>query len=196
MKHLLILLSVFLLGIQLNYAQCSKKKAEKSYAKGEWLNGIKFTPHSSINKVEFMAQYNKNKAFWDKAFAFLKETSLDTIRPGKYPIDGENVYASVTENPTKDMATTKWEFHKKYIDVQMIIKGKEKMGIVPFSKTKVVDAYNDKKDVGFASYDGGDYYTVEPGTFLIFLPSDAHRPSIKLDGCDTDKKIVIKIKYN
>jgi YhcH/YjgK/YiaL family protein len=141
-----------------------------------------------------MAQYHKYKALWDKAFTFLKETNLDTIRPGKYPIDGDLVYASVTENPTKDLENAKWEFHKKYIDVQMVIKGSEKMGIVPLASTTVSEPYNEKKDVGFATSTEGNIYTVEPGVFLIFLPSDAHRPSIKVDGFDKDKKIVIKVK--
>ncbi len=34
----------------------------------------------------------------------------------------------------------------------------------------------------------------EPGTFFIFTPEDAHRPGIKVDGFDTLKKVVIKVR--
>jgi YhcH/YjgK/YiaL family protein len=198
-KLVVVLTSVLFFAMQSNIAQttcCSKGKAEKCFAKGEWLNGVKYTPHASINKAEFMAQYEKNKTLWDKAFLFLKETNLDTIKPGKYPIDGTDVYASVTENPTKNLADAKWEFHKKYIDLQMVITGKEKMGIVPLTKTSETEPYNENKDLGFVSCAEGDYYEATPGNFFIFLPSDAHKPSIKVEGCDKDKKIVIKVKYN
>jgi biofilm protein TabA len=198
-KLLFILVCILLIGVQCNVAQTklsSKEEAAKCFEKCEWSKGLKYTPHASINKEEFMDQYHKNKALWDKAFAFLKETNLDTIRPGKYLIDGDNVFASITENPTKDMENSKWEFHKNYIDLQMVIKGTEKMGMTPISKITITDPYNDKKDIGFGTYSEGDYYTVEPGTFLIFSPSYAHRPSLKVEGCDKDKKIVIKIKCN
>jgi len=29
----------------------------------------------------------------------------------------------------------------------------------------------------------------------IFYPNDAHRPSIKVDGYETIKKVVIKVRY-
>lgn len=197
-KLVVVLISVLCIAIQSNIAQtnqCPKEKAEQCFAKGEWLNGIKYTPHASINKAEFMAQYEKNKALWDKAFLFLKETNLDTIRPGKYLIDGNDVYASVTFNPTKEPDNAKWEYHKNYIDLQMVIEGTEKMGIVPLSMTKAIDTepFSDKKDVGFVTSSEGEYYEATPGVFFIFLPTDAHKPSIKVDGCEKDKKIVIKI---
>lgn len=199
MKKIVFLLTITLLSsisIGAQTKQLTKEEAEKCFLKGEWLNGIKYKPHASINKTEFMAQYLKNKALWNKAFTFLRKVNLDTIRPGKYPIDGDSVFATVTENPTKDFENTKWEFHKKFIDIQMVIKGSEKMGILPIDKLTVTDVYNDKKDVGFGISDEGEFCLAEAGTFLIFFPGDAHRPNIKTEGCDKDKKIVIKVKAN
>lgn len=174
----------------------SKEDAGKWFKGGEWLNGLKLNAHESTDQIEFANQYHKNKALWDKAFAFLKNTNLDTIRAGKYPIDGDNLYASVTENPTKDFDKTKWEAHKKYIDVQYVIKGKEKIGVAPFSTATVVTPYDETKDVGFYSSNDGKFYEAQPGTFFIFFPQDAHRPNIKIEGCDVDKKIVLKVRVN
>src|SRR5687767_9107304 len=84
------------------------KKTNKWYKSREWLNGLQLTPHKSVNKAEFAKQYQLRKAWWDKAFAYLKETDLASLKPGKYPIDGENVFATVTEGPTKEMDQTKW----------------------------------------------------------------------------------------
>lgn len=66
------------------------------------------------SKKTFARQYSLNKSTWDKAFAFLKEHDLQTLAAGKYRIDCDNVYATVTENSTKDYGSTKWESHRGY----------------------------------------------------------------------------------
>jgi YhcH/YjgK/YiaL family protein len=143
--------------------------------------------------VEFARQYHLNKEYWDKAFAFLKNQDLNKIAKGKYPIDGENVFASVTEDPSKDFDKTNWESHKKYIDLQYVINGQELIGVYPVSKSTVTKEYDDKKDAANYKADGKTY-PATPGTFFLFFPGDAHRPNITPGGNKVVKKIVIKIK--
>jgi biofilm protein TabA len=89
------------------------------------------------------------------------------------------------------MEDVKWESHKKYIDLQYIIKGKEIIGVADASKATITKPYT----VDVINYDAdGKYYTTEPGKFFLFFPNDAHRPTIKVDGYDVVKKIVIKIQ--
>lgn len=197
-----LLLSSLLLMVSICYVSAhplsdstwSKSKAAKWFKKKEWLNGVPLTPHSSIDKQEFARQYHSNQAYWDKAFAFLKEHDLKTLAKGKYPIDGDNVFASVTEDPTKDFDKTGWESHRKYIDVQCVIIGEEKMGKWPVAKvTSVIKPYDESKDV--ANYTApGKFYTIPAGTFIIFFPTDAHRPNITPGGNKVVKKIVIKVR--
>lgn len=179
-----------------NNVTFTKKSADQWVKAGTWANGLKLKSHKSVNSIEFAQQYSKNKMAWDKAFEFLKNTDLDTIKPGKYVLDGENVFVSVTEEPTKELGNAKWESHHKYIDLQYVIKGEEKMGIAPVSAAKPIAEFDDKKDVGFymSLAKSEKYYVAKPGTFFLFFPADAHRPSIKVKGCDTDKKLVVKIK--
>lgn len=170
----------------------TKHKAKKWFNKKEWLNGAAFTPQLSIDKMEFARQYHANKTYWDKAFAFLKGQALTTLSPGKYPIDGTNVFATVTEDPSKDFDKTQWESHRKYIDLQCVITGEEKMGKYPFTKLTVTKPYDETRDV--ANYSGdGKIYDVPAGTFIIFFPSDAHRPNITPGSNKPVKKVVIKV---
>ncbi len=151
-------------------------------------------PHKSVNKVEFNRQYKLNKAYWDKAFAFLKERDLQSLPAGRYPIDGENVFALVSQNPTKDYDSTQWESHRNYIDLHYVVSGEEKIGVSPITKLTVTRPYDASKDV--ANYSGtGKIYTAVPGTYFLFFPSDGHRPGITTGGNKADKKIVIKIRY-
>jgi YhcH/YjgK/YiaL family protein len=198
MKRILLVASLlFSFGIIQLSAQSdndwSAKKADKWFKKKEWLNGASYTPHASIDKVEFAKQYHLNQAYWDKAFAFLKNTDLKTLSVGRHNIDGNNVYATVQESPTKDLDKTAFESHRKYIDLQLVITGEENMGKAPLSSVTVSKPYDERTDL--ANYTGdGKIYNVPAGTFMLFFPKDAHRPNITPGGNKVDKKIVIKIK--
>lgn len=152
------------------------------------------TPHASIDQWEFARQYQKNKTAWDKAFAWLKATDLQTIAKGRYPIEGDTVYASVTEDSSKDFEKTNWESHRKYIDLQSVIRGEEKIGVCPVAKATVTMAYDEKLERANYSAEG-TYYKATPGTFFLFFPNDAHRPNITPGGNRVVKKIVIKVRY-
>jgi biofilm protein TabA len=197
-KFILVTSLLFALGIvnlsaQSTSNEWSAKKANKWFKKKEWLNGALLTPHSSIDKVEFARQYHLNRAYWDKAFAFLKNTDLKTLSVGRHNIDGDNVYATVQESPTKDLDKTAFESHRKYIDLQLVITGEENMGKAPLSAVTVSKPYDERSDL--ANYTGdGKIYNVPAGTFMLFFPKDAHRPNITPGGNKADKKIVIKIR--
>ena len=195
-KNFFLLAFLFVFsGLFMNLSAQSKwtaHKAKKWFNKKEWLNGVAITPHDVIDKTEFARQYHAHKDYWDKAFAFIKEHDLKTMAPGKYVIDGTNVYATITEDPSKDYDKTQWESHRNYIDLQYVITGEEKMGKYPFAQLTVTKPYDDTKDL--ANYSGeGKIYTVPAGTFMIFFPANAHRPNITPGGNKVIKKIVIKV---
>lgn len=195
MKKLLLAAAIFGAATLGASAQnMTKAQADKWFASKTYLSGLKIVPSDATNKEIFARQYALNKAQWDAAFAYLKNTNLDTIAPGKYPIPGTDLFASITYSPTKDFDKTLWESHRKVIDLQYVIQGAEKISTIPVDQAKVTVPYDDAKDVARYEADG-TVYTAVPGTFYLFFPQDAHRPSIKVDGVDKDKKIVIKIKY-
>ncbi|HLO58640.1 MAG TPA: YhcH/YjgK/YiaL family protein [Bacteroidales bacterium] len=169
--------------------------ATKWLNKKEWAGGLEISVHKSVDALEFYHQYARNRKAWDKAFAWLKDTDLETIAPGKYKIDGDNVYASVAEAPTKNPDDAKWEAHKKYADIQYVISGVEEMGIAPISRAVAIEPFNESTDLGFYEIPEADcrYYTADSEAFFIFFPQDAHRPCIRVSGYDVNKKVVIKV---
>lgn len=198
MKRIFLIASL-LLFFSINHVSAQSKsdwsahKAKKWMKKKEWLNGLSITPHSSIDKVQFAKQYHLNQAAWDKAFAYLKNTDLKTLSNGRHVIDGDNVYAIVTEAPTKDYDKTAFESHRKYIDLQYVITGEENMAKTPVASVTVNKPYDETADIAY--YTGeGKVYTVPAGTFMLFFPGEAHRPNITPGGNKVVKKIVIKIK--
>jgi biofilm protein TabA len=173
----------------------SNKKIIKWFDKEEWLGGWKVTPDSSINKRELAVAYYKNRDRWDKAFKFLKDSDLPKLEPKRYDIDGDNLFATVSEYLTKNEETTNFEAHRKYIDIQYVISGKEIMNIAPLSSVKdIIIPYDATKDIEFMNVDRVVNHLATPGRLFIFFPGDAHRPGLK-DGVSSQvRKIVIKLK--
>jgi len=128
----------------------------------------------------------------EKALKYVKETDLENIEIGKYEIDGENIFAIVSEYETKDLTQGKWEAHRKYIDIQFVISGKEKIGYAAINEMELDTQYNQEKDVLFLN-GTGDYLSVNQGTFAIFEPDDVHMPGIIAEIQQYVKKLVVKI---
>jgi len=191
-KIILLTCLIMIARIYVNAQQLpSEKKIEQWVKKKEWANGLTLNLHPSVNKDSFYVAYHRNTNLWHAAFAFLKNVNLEELKPGKYPIIGEQVFASVTEAPSHNKEDVKWESHKNYVDLQYIIKGKELIGVADTSKAVITKPYS----VDVINYNAeGKYYTGEQGEFFLFFPNNAHRPTIKIDGYDIVKKIVIKIQ--
>ncbi|MDB4903635.1 MAG: hypothetical protein JWQ63_2916 [Mucilaginibacter sp.] len=170
----------------------NQNSAAEWFNKEEWKNGLSLKPHETTNKITFAEQYRKNKTAWDKAFKFLGG-NLEGKEPGKYEIDGDDVYAIITEAPSKEPEMAKWEAHEKFVDIQYVIKGEEEIGIIPLSTATVSKPYDEAND--YANYEAeGKSYTAKPGTFFLFFPDDVHRPNILVKGYEVVKKVVIKVR--
>jgi YhcH/YjgK/YiaL family protein len=175
----------------------SKKKIDSWFEKGQWLNGWAVLPDASINRKEFAVSYFKNKERWDKAFTFLKSSDLSKLDVKRHDIDGDNLYALVSDYLTKNPEDARFESHQKYIDIQYVINGSEMMGVAPMSmKKEVLVPYDPTKDIEFMTVSQNSEFKATPDKFFIFFPSDIHRPSLKIGENGQVRKIVVKVKIN
>lgn len=177
----------------LTLSACSTNKANQWLKQQESAKALKQKVYIDVNLPELKKQYSANKEIWDKAFYFMQNNDLEKLAVGKYPIDGESIFASVTNIIDKPFEQTNWESHRKYIDLQYIIKGKEKILEADFAGQKVKSPYNAAKDVANYNIEGGNAYIADSKTFYLFFPSKAHRPNIAVNQ-DSVKKLVIKIR--
>jgi biofilm protein TabA len=200
--------TIFILMVLLNISVSGKllagdpstwndKKLDKWFTKTTWLQGWTVKPDNSINKREFAVSYFKNKKRWDNAFKFLKSNNLQNLEVKRYDIDGDNLFATVSEYATKDEATTRFEAHKKYIDIQYVISGKEIMNLSTRSNvSEIVNPYDGTKDIEFMNVSGFKHFDATQDNFFIFFPDDIHRPGIKDGQSKPVRKIVIKVKVD
>ena len=146
-----------------------------------------------IDKIENAHLYKNISERVNKSFEYIRITDLKNLPAGRYPIDGENIFALVGEYKTKSEQEGKLEAHKKYIDVQHVISGEELMGYAPLGGQKVLDPYKEENDIVF--YTGDKSFTkVSEGMFAIFFPEDVHMPGIASGKSSSVKKLVIKVR--
>lgn len=149
-----------------------------------------------LDKIQNKKSYANLNDKFQKAFKFLTENNLEELAVGKYEIDGNDVYAMVQAYTTKMDEEIKWETHKKYIDIQYVVKGTEVVGWMPMDELTESEAYSEEKDITF--YGETSKWTklvLNSGVYAIFFPEDAHKPCCTYDKkVEEVKKVVVKIK--
>ena len=148
-----------------------------------------------IDKIENAGLYYNLGERIKKSFNYITQTNLKNLQPGKYEIDGENIFALVSEYETKLESEGKLEAHRKYIDIQYVISGEELMGYVPLGNQQILEPYKEENDIVF--FKGDKSFTkVSAGMFAIFFPEDVHMPGILAGQKSPVKKLVIKCLFS
>lgn len=129
----------------------------------------------------------------EKALKYLLQTDFEQLENGKYAVDGDDVFAIVNEFETRDKADCEIEAHRKYIDIQYIVRGVEMFGYAPLAGHVPIKEYDEANDVAIYKEEVS-YIKLEAGMFILFLPSDLHQPEVRQYEPVVVKKVVMKIK--
>ena len=176
--------------------QWNEKELNEWYNKGEWKKGWGVQPDESVNRNEFAVQYFQNPERWEKAFTILKEENLADLEPGRYELEGTDLFVNVNEYQTKNEKDARFEAHRQYADIQYVVFGEEKIGIMPLENTTTTVSYNNEKDVVFLSAGENNYRLATPEKFFVFFPNDAHCPGVKTDENINVRKVVVKVRID
>jgi biofilm protein TabA len=127
------------------------------------------------------------------ALDFLRTTDLQSLALGRHDLDGDRLFALVQDYTTRAADQCVWEAHRKYIDVQCVVAGAERMGIADLASATVREPYDSARDVALFE-PGLDSVIVSAGMFAIFWPDDVHSPGGVVDNVAPGavRKIVIK----
>jgi YhcH/YjgK/YiaL family protein len=123
---------------------------------------------------------------------YLVDTDFSTVAPGRYQIEGQDLFALVQEYDTKSRDQGAWEAHRAYTDIQYVVTGAELMGYACIDRLQA-GAYDAERD--FLKLDGdGDFALLRAGTFMVLAPQDAHMPGVALAASMRVKKVVVKVR--
>ncbi len=145
-----------------------------------------------IDKLENLSMY---RIVPDHVVDFVKNLKSD-IKTGRYELI-DNDYANVETYTTKNITDGKFEAHNSYIDIQILLEGKERIYYTSTSSVSVDTPYNSEKDIKFYSdkITKFDFVTLDGTNFAMIFPHEAHAPQVSIDSIQTEvKKVVVKVK--
>lgn len=122
---------------------------------------------------------------------FLDEQNGKVLENGKYEID-EDCYVSILEYETgvgKD-----FESHREYIDVQIVLRGREYIFVQDIHQGTLITNYNKENDVVFYTVNDAKAYVLDGNNFIVLDVDDLHKACVAIDESIKVKKYVFKIK--
>lgn len=146
-----------------------------------------------MKKINDLTTLKNSYSVPDEAISFV--LSMDESTPnGRYEF-GEDCFVSVSSYDTKILdADMTMEAHEKYIDVQYIVSGEERILYTDKQKLEIAIPYNQTKDIAFYHFDvAGEVHAIA-GEAVVLDTNEAHLPNVAITTPTPTKKAVIKLK--
>lgn len=134
-------------------------------------------------------------AVWREAFSFLQNANPE-LADGKYSLRGEDLFAIVMGYQTQPAESSELEAHRRYLDIQVLLAGREGVVCHNVADLRVLKPYDPEQD--FELYQVPPVVPariiLRPGSFLALFPHDAHMPCLRLEhGAEPVRKVVVKV---
>lgn len=145
-----------------------------------------------LDSLENAEAYYGMHPLFKQAFEYLKSIDFSTTQVEKIELDGKNLFVMISDSDLKVAENAKLEVHNNYIDIQLPISKAETFGWKPRADlVEESEPFNVERDIQFFRDKTDSLFTVSPGNFCVFFPTDGHAPCI---GEGQIRKIVVKIK--
>ena len=87
-----------------------------------------------------------------------------------------------------------FEAHREYIDVQIVLRGREYIFVQDIKQGISTTEYDAQKDIIFYKSNDAKAYILDGSNFLVLDVDDLHKPGVAIDESMKVKKYVFKIK--
>ena len=144
-----------------------------------------------VDHISNAERYAALGPLFEQAFDFLRTTDLNALKPGRYPLAGDALFALAQVYHTKPLSEGFWGAHRRYIDLQFIVQGTERIGYAPLHRMQL-ESHDEQRDLSVLQGEG-DFLTLTDGCFMLLWPEDAHQPGLQTDQSGPVRKIVFKI---
>jgi YhcH/YjgK/YiaL family protein len=150
------------------------------------------------------AQLAASPAF-QRAFDYVQRCltpgTAEAARLAAVPLDvterielGGGVFALEQAYLAKPPAQGRWEAHQDHIDVQVVVSGRELMGVIEVTRLVISEDLRPAKDLMFyAPCAEGSTLKVAAGEVAVFHPADGHMPSLADGAPGIVRKTVVKV---
>ena len=123
-----------------------------------------------------------------------------SLENGSYDIGYNGIKMNVGKYFTKKENDKFWESHKRYLDVQIMIDGSERVVFNDIRNMKE-KSFDPERDLVILEGNKLFDIVIENGDVLVFFPNDVHKPELDIldseneEECENKKKIVTKVVF-
>ena len=148
--------------------------------------------YDELKNIKTYKGINKNL---DKAIDFIVEKKYLNADFGKNIVDDDKIFFDYPEKvSTRENIDLELEYHKKYIDIHIVLEEEEIIGYAPFEDCIETQKYNIEKDIAFMKGKNQAEFILNGKNFLIVFPNEPHLPLLSVGKVKEIKKVVFKIK--
>lgn len=144
------------------------------------------------DKISRISDYLGIHPNFDTAIRYLSAHDLDGLPIGRTIVDGDKVFINVMEASAAPADVQRYEIHKRYMDIQIDLKGTETILIGSRDGLKILD-YDSLSDFSFAVCTDSTSCLMGPGNFIACMPSEPHKPGVAAVNDLFLKKCVVKV---
>ena len=101
--------------------------------------------YDKLDNLETYAPISERLA---KGLQLLRTTDFSAMEDGKYEVDGKSLFFMLQSYDSKPV-NDRPEAHRKYIDIQYLLKGEEYIGVAPLSEMTEEVSANPDGDIWF-----------------------------------------------
>ncbi len=129
-------------------------------------------------------------------FDFLLRSATPDLAEGRHAIDGERVFALVQRYTTHEVEKSLPEAHRRYLDIQYMIAGRETVYWTPLTEAgAVAEPYAEPRDIEFFEHSAmARRVDLMTGSFCLLLPDDVHQPCCRCEMPEAVHKVVVKVR--
>jgi biofilm protein TabA len=129
-----------------------------------------------------------------EAIEWVKQNITDATPLGKHDIDGNRLFCLVSEDSTQPIAERRAEYHARYLDIQIVMRGTEGMTFSTLpADTPDTDWLADKDIAFLPEGEQEKTFVMQEGDFVVFWPGEVHKPLCAVGAPATVRKVVVKM---
>ena len=145
-----------------------------------------------VSNLQNSQRVEKLHPLFKQLFDYVKSHDLLHEELGTIRLDGDNLIVNNIYPECIPEGKRLLELHHDYIDVHILLEGKETIGWKALEELKVErQAYDKKSDCALYGDVPTTFINLLPGQFVIVSPEDPHAPAI---GKGWIRKLIAKVK--
>lgn len=142
-----------------------------------------------------ISNFKRYSSMFPEIYKYITTVDITNLELGKHVIN-ENLFVLVNEYQSNQPINRIFENHHKYIDIQLVASGIERIEYTNANTLKLSKSYDNEND--YELYEVNEpvnSINLESNNFCIFFPGEAHQPGLAVENVSVFvKKFVFKVK--